>query len=265
MSPTYDYHIHSRFSFDSKANPEDIIQAAVAQGLKGICFTDHEDIGMPVQYGAFQFDPEDYFKTLTPLKEKYQDVLDIKIGVELGLIPGMPEYHDSIQDFHDQYPWEYVIGSIHCIPCPTPQGIELIDPAHAEAFFSLGSTRRLFEVYYDCLLAAIKEYDCFDTVGHLDYPVRYIPKGFDPYRYEDHAEMLDEILIWTIQHDKALEINTGGLRKPCLTIHPEDAIIRRYQELGGTKFYYGSDAHFAKDVGCGLKDLIGKYENVDCK
>ena len=39
----FDYHIHSQLSFDSKEAPIEICRAAVANGLKEICFTDHYD------------------------------------------------------------------------------------------------------------------------------------------------------------------------------------------------------------------------------
>ena len=41
----FDFHMHSRVSFDSKANPMDMALAAKTMGLREICFTDHIDIG----------------------------------------------------------------------------------------------------------------------------------------------------------------------------------------------------------------------------
>ena len=39
----YDYHMHSNFSNDSKADMEDMIKRSIDLGLKEICFTDHVD------------------------------------------------------------------------------------------------------------------------------------------------------------------------------------------------------------------------------
>ena len=36
----YDYHMHSNFSNDSKADMEDMIKRSIDLGLKEICFTD---------------------------------------------------------------------------------------------------------------------------------------------------------------------------------------------------------------------------------
>ena len=39
----WDTHLHTRYSGDSTAEPEDMVQAALQHGLDGICFTDHID------------------------------------------------------------------------------------------------------------------------------------------------------------------------------------------------------------------------------
>lgn len=39
----FDSHTHSRFSADSKAEPRDMMEAALKKGLAGLCVTDHYD------------------------------------------------------------------------------------------------------------------------------------------------------------------------------------------------------------------------------
>ena len=76
-----DCHMHTYFSGDSEAKPEDMVLAAIDKGLEAICFTDHEDIDYFCDDIEFVFDPETYFKELGALKEKYKEKLDIRIGV----------------------------------------------------------------------------------------------------------------------------------------------------------------------------------------
>ena len=38
----FDMHVHSKFSFDNDADPEEMILAAVERGLDGIVFTEHD-------------------------------------------------------------------------------------------------------------------------------------------------------------------------------------------------------------------------------
>ena len=78
-----DCHMHTYFSGDSEAKPEDMVLAAIDKGLEAICFTDHEDIDYFCDDIEFVFDPETYFKELGALKEKYKEKLDIRIGVEV--------------------------------------------------------------------------------------------------------------------------------------------------------------------------------------
>lgn len=39
----FDFHMHSRVSFDGRETSEAMAKAALAAGLKEICFTDHLD------------------------------------------------------------------------------------------------------------------------------------------------------------------------------------------------------------------------------
>lgn len=39
----FDSHTHSRFSSDSRAEPREMMEAALAKGLMGLCVTDHFD------------------------------------------------------------------------------------------------------------------------------------------------------------------------------------------------------------------------------
>ena len=42
-----DYHIHTNFSSDSKAEPQSMIEAAIQKGLPSMCITDHHDLYYP--------------------------------------------------------------------------------------------------------------------------------------------------------------------------------------------------------------------------
>ena len=91
-----DCHMHTYFSGDSEAKPEDMVLAAIDKGLEAICFTDHEDIDYFCDDIEFVFDPETYFKELGALKEKYKEKLDIRIGVEFGLQPHLAKHTELL-------------------------------------------------------------------------------------------------------------------------------------------------------------------------
>ena len=253
-----DYHMHCRFSTDSEAAPEAMCEAALARGLTEICFTDHMDLGFD-DPTWFRFDPAAYFEALEEVKRTYEGRLRVRIGVELGLVPDDPALAREAKELVKAWPWEYVIGSTHVIPVRFGDRVSLVDPADPaqvqRSWYHFGSVRELMEVYYETVLKNLEQFDCFDTLGHLDYMSRYVPRDLPPYRCEDHAEQIDRILRTLIRKGTALEVNTGGLYKGSGSTNPEARILRRYFELGGKVLRYGSDAHRPEHVGFGFETL----------
>ena len=71
----------------------------------------------------------------------------------------------------------------------------------------------------------------------------------DPAKYQ---KKIDQILSLLAEKDKALEINTSGLRQKLKRTLPDESIVMRYKELGGKLITIGSDAHYAKHLGLGI-------------
>ena len=94
----------------------------------------------------------------------------------------------------------------------------------------------------------------FDTLAHITYPLRYIIGNVTKeIKYDTYKQMIDEVLKVIIKNDKALEINTSGLRQKIGITLPSETIISRFKELGGKYITIGSDAHRWGDVGSGLE------------
>ena len=74
MKTRIDLHVHSRFSGDTDAEPEELVLHAIKQGLNGIAFTEH--------YSYEVSEP------LDDLKEKYKDKIMIFRGVEFSALEG---------------------------------------------------------------------------------------------------------------------------------------------------------------------------------
>ena len=55
--------------------------------------------------------------------------------------------------------------------------------------------------------------------------------------------MYPEDLKYLINNDKALEVNTAGLKYGLGYPHPQTKILKRYRELGGEMITIGSDGH----------------------
>ena len=227
----WDTHLHTRYSGDSTAEPEDMVQAALQHGLDGICFTDHIDYDYPKEPELFLFDMDAYQKELSELKEKYQKGLPICIGVELGLQPQAAEYNrqllqNSILDF--------VIGSSHVV--------HGIDPYYPEYYEGKTEYEAYLE-YFESILENIQAYDDFDVYGHIDYVVRYGPNKNADYSYRKYSDVIDEIFKQLISRGKGIELNTAGLKYGLGHPHPTEDALGRYRELGGEILTIGSDGH----------------------
>ena len=226
-----DVHMHTAFSHDSETAPEDMVRAAIAKGLEVICFTDHYDKDYMGWGDESIFDPEEYFKILLPLQEKYKKKIDIRIGVELGMQPHLGEH---FAEFTRKYPFDFVIGSVHAV--------EGTDPAMGELFQGR-SDEEVYRLTFEVMLEDIRCIKDFDVLGHVDYVVRYGKEREGKYSYRKYADILDEILKTLVEQGKGLELNTAGLKYGLPFAHPHPDILKRYRELGGEIITIGADGH----------------------
>lgn len=241
-----DYHTHSSFSTDSDASAEAMITSAIERGLTHYCFTDHMDLGYPgstPEKPLFNFDPEAYFSKLEPLKKQYENHIFVGIGVEYGFRPDARQFDTQMSGMLARYPFDFVLGSLHLLNGE--------DPYYEDYWLrNTDSVKNIMVRYFEQMLAALQNFNDFDSLGHIDYLIRYIPKdlGKKDYVYKEYREVLDEILKLLISGNKALEVNTKGLLSGLACFHPKLEILQRYRELGGTLLTIGSDAHMPEGI-----------------
>lgn len=239
-----DFHTHSCFSTDSESRVEDMLSIAESKGLSYLCLTDHIDLDYPgstPKQPLFHFSPTEYFEALSPLKHKNQTKVSLLLGVEFGLRPHRPDLNAQMNQILKDYPFDFVLGSLHLI--------QNIDPFYPE-FWNNRTAEDTLTLYFDELLTSITEYQNFDSLSHFDYVLRYIPKelGEKKYSYEMYQTVIDNILKLIIFREQALEINTKGFLTDLNSFHPNLSVLDRYLELGGTLFTIGSDAHATKHI-----------------
>lgn len=246
-----DYHVHSCFSFDSEEKPENSIKQAIALGMKQICFTDHQDFHWPVPGEKPIIDFVSYDATLDQLKAHYADQIQVLKGIEIGLAHGNEK---DIENLLKQEAFDFIIGSCHVVSG--------MDPYYPE-YWKDKPDRKAFEEYFTATLEGLRSFSGIDTLGHLDYIVRYSPNKDANYSVLDYTDLLDEILRFLIQHGICLEINTASFGKGFDYPHPHPDVLKRYRELGGRLVTVGSDAHRAEQVGLGfqnVEDYVKKYQ-----
>ena len=236
-----DMHMHTWFSTDSEACPRDMADEAVRKGLKTICFTDHFDTD-DLEWGEEGiFDVDAYFVEMQKLQEEYAGKLNIRIGIELGLRTYLKDYYEELTK---KYPFDFVIGSVHNVPYKKDAegNILYTDPA-AEKLFTDRTDKEAYRLMMETTLENVRTSDCFQTLGHLDYVVRYGKSREKEYSYTDYADIIDEILKLLIEKKKGLEVNSAGLKYGLPFAHPHPDVLKRYRELGGEIITIGADAH----------------------
>ena len=236
-----DMHMHTWFSTDSEACPCDMADESVRKGLKTICFTDHFDKD-DLEWGEEGiFDVDAYFVEMQKLQEEYAGKLNIRIGIELGLRTYLKDYYEELTK---KYPFDFVIGSVHNVPYKKDAegNILYTDPA-AEKLFTDRTDKEAYRLMMETTLENVRTSDCFQTLGHLDYVVRYGKSREKEYSYTDYADIIDEILKLLIEKEKGLEVNSAGLKYGLPFAHPHPDVLKRYRELGGEIITIGADAH----------------------
>lgn len=217
-------------------------ESAIERGLLGICVTDHFDT---------DFVGEQH--NLKRLAGSHFDVRKARIafGHSFGLMSGIeigePDADYALADEAlAQGQFDFVLGSVHTVDGK-------IDPYHCN--FSKDDPYTLLEAYF-VRLRRLVEWNRYDVLAHLTYPLRYILRdGRSDVTLDRYADELDECLRVAAQNGKGLEINTSGLRGGgCGIMMPSLQQLRRYRELGGEIITIGSDAHCAEDVGSNIAD-----------
>ena len=240
-----DYHVHTIYSDDSVYKMEDVIKNGIKKGINELCFTDHIDYGIkrdvddplgPVYLNGqpiSNVDYPEYYKEYLYLKEKYKDQMTLKFGLEFGIqVHTIPKYEALFK----QYPFDFIILSIH----------QVDDLEFWTGDYQKGRTEKeYYERYYQELYDVVNLYHDYSVLGHMDLIKRYDDHdGYDS--FNNHKEMITQILETVIKDGKGIEINTAGLKYgmpepiPCLDI------VKIYHDLGGEIITVGSDAHEVK-------------------
>lgn len=243
-----DCHLHSHISADSDTPMRDLAAAAVAKGLKTICFTEHLDVDNPM------FPPErgmvDYETYTAAIKETRRAFpgLNIHMGLEIGL---ETDHLTDIPPIIEGLDFDFIIGSVHLL-----DGDDPYDPT----YWDRHEQREAYDRYARALIETASA-DFFDVAGHIGYIGKFNPHEDRIYRYSDYPDVIDEVLKTLITKGKGIEVNTSGLIMTPSTM-PETAIIRRYLELGGEIITMGSDAHKAAHVGLGTSQTLKTLKNI---
>lgn len=240
-----DYHLHTLISSDSPASLEQQAQSALDAGLNELCVTDHWNLldqqGTPLPHTR---DWSDSIAQCHAARQLFGSQLEIRLGIEVGngeinpaaVSLGLNQAGEEL---------DFVIGSLHNSSLHSG-GLGIYTAAKQCQHIEDGIA--LLDDYVDTL-HALAATDTFDVIGHVIYPLRYLPQQWqltlDP--YEEQLRALFQTLI---QSGRGIELNTTQGH----TIEEWADVLKIYRDCGGEILTIGSDAHRYGQVGAGFQD-----------
>lgn len=236
-----DTHIHTVLCHHAQGMPLDYAQAAFAKGLPEICITDH--IPAPDGYDLENRMEASLFPTYLAAVEEAARAYPgrVKLGIEADYYPGCEAY---LPRFLDSAPFDLVLGSVHYIG---DWGFD--NPATLERWHR-ANLRQVWSRYLD-LIDRMAETELFDAISHFDLPKKF---GYRLPEQELH-ELIDPALTAISASGMALELNTGGRRKPVGETYPSLFLLKLIREHD-IPILFGSDAHAPSETGDSFEEAV---------
>lgn len=240
MIPLSSPHVHTQFC-DGRSSADEMAQSALRFGFVSLGFSSHAVQDFDMDYAMDEVREKQYIRCIRDLRDRLRGQIRIWLGTERDYF-----------SFADRSRFDYVIGSVHYVPCPDGSKIPVDGPLDLlkdgiNRYFS-GDPLRFISVYYDLLGRYCAEYKP-DMIAHFDLIQKNNKDGAlfnpeDPRYFKLAADAMDR----AIQGCKLLEINTGGMaRSHQQAPYPHISLLRYWRQIGG-EIVISSDCHEAKDI-----------------
>ncbi len=244
MQKYIDLHTHTRYSPDAHDSLPDMCKRAETLGLFAYAVTDHCEMN-DFEAGGYHETALKSIEAMGQYAARDSDTLFLK-GIEMGQALENREASERFYEEIDRQT-DFIIGSLHNLKAYTDF-----------AFLNYRSENipDLLKRYFTELNELVR-WGKFDSLAHITYPLRYIVGEMgiqaDLAPVED---LVDDLLRYQAEHERAIEVNTSGLRQTIGETMPPLWMVRRFRELGGQYVTIGSDAHCTADLGKGLKEGV---------
>ena len=242
-------HNHTTYC-DGKNTPEEVVLAALEQGLETVGISEHSQFPLDRPSGMESEAVQQYRTEILSLREKYKGRIYVALGLEQDIFsPPAGEGYD------------YLIGSVHYVeaegclyavdwsPEDLKRGIREGFGGNPEVF-----ARR----YFETVMQVVEKTDC-DIIGHLDLLLKYndmIPL-FDT-KSVWYRRLVNDTLDVLIPADRIFEINAGAINRRLRSVPYPGQWTLREMERRGARITLSSDAHKAENVCTGF-DRMAAY------
>jgi histidinol-phosphatase (PHP family) len=259
----WDGHTHTNFCrHGSSADMTLYVEQAIRLGFQRYTLSEHPPlpeawVSDPVLMKelAMRMDElPDYMNQAVKTKERYQEKIEVTVGLELDYLHGEPEFALRMVDRWEKR-LEDVVVSVHFLP--GAGGMRCIDYTpqdFADGLLSYyGSMEAVIEEYYNHIESAIewaKQLPMRKRLGHINLIEKFrlaLPET-DPLQID---KRLKAILPKLQAAGVGIDVNTAGFRKQtCGKPYVPEWFMHQCMELG-IPLVFGSDAHDPQDVGAG--------------
>jgi histidinol-phosphatase (PHP family) len=231
-----DYHMHLRAPDESIDHTveavERFVEAAAERGIDEIGFTEHVYYfeqtrhlwSVPYHLERCVYDVEPYVDAVVEAKRRGYPV---KLGIEVDFEPAK---QDETREFLSQYPWDYVLGSIHFL---NGAGIDS-KPALSDEIGVEAAWDRYFVELGNAAASGL-----FDSLAHPDVIKIFGTRPQDPLTLYAGVVAVARV---------CLEVSSAGLHKPVGEIYP-DLEFLQMARANGVPITLASDAHVPQHVG----------------
>lgn len=237
-----DLHTHTILSPDGEFPLFDMARGAVEAGISLLAVTDHCDLLTWEGKRSLTYDWSPALAQFAQAVPRFAGKLALRLGLELGGVHVSPAHSRAILAGAGEE-LDVVIGSIHNYREENGGG---------EYYFVKFNSPQVCHAVLEDYLTSMEELvalpDCYDVLGHIIYPLRYMHRDGQEISLKPYWDRLAGILRTVIDTGRSIEVNTCRGH----TVEDWRDILLLYRDLGGTLVATGSDAHRPVDVGKGL-------------
>ena len=245
-----DYHTHHYRCGHADAQLDAYVEAAIATGIDEIGLSDHSPIyhlgpdPHPRPHTAMsQHELPHYVADMQAVRKRFADRITVRLGVESDYVLGWDEHYRVLWQ---QYPLDYVIGSVHWLGRwsifnrDLPPG-RSVEDVYAEYLYMTQAAAR--SGVYDI----IDHVDGLKTAGHIP-DLRLTP-------------LLEETVRVLAACKVVVELNTSGWRKPIAECYPRAELLACCHHYG-VPVTLASDAHAPHHVAYGYDRAIKLLHDI---
>jgi histidinol-phosphatase (PHP family) len=242
INTSIDGHVHTKFCHHASGEMEEFILAAVNRNLRKIIFLEHLEVGIDYFESTWlsENDFYSYHEQGKHLQEKYKNIIEIGLGIEVGYNPKSLE---EIQRRLALHSWDRIGISYHFLETDSGHlnmvsskqiNIDRLDEYGVD---------KVAQRYYSDLKDAVEKLPG-QVLCHIDAVLRHHPNvTLTP----EHYGLIDELLDAVARKKIAIEVNTSGYRTKNEP-YPSVALLKKAIERN-IPLVAGSDAHRPEDVG----------------